>query len=167
MYREKMQKRIEEAVMDSYDSMYRIALTYTGNGTDAVHIVRDSAYKAIRNAGQVKNERFIGTWIYKNLVNTAMDYMSKDQKGISFETLFDVRESGKEYICRGMNLEMILENLSGREKIVVILHFFENKKIEEIAVILNANISTVNALLYRSLKKMGIEMVEGELQYEG
>ena len=61
----------------------------------------------------------------------------------------------------------MLEDLSAREKLVVILHFLENKKIEEIAVILNANISTVNALLYRSLKKMGIGMMEGELQYGG
>ena len=49
----------------------------------------------------------------------------------------------------------------------MILRYFEDKKLEDIAYILNANLSTVKSLLYRSLKKLKLEMVEGELQYEG
>lgn len=167
MYREKMQKRIEEAVMESCDSMYRIAMTCTGSEADAVHIVRESAYKAIRDAAKVKNERYIDTWLCQILINMVMEYLNKNQRGISLEALFDVRERGQEDINPDVSMERMLEALSARERIVVILHFLENKRIEEIAVILNANISTVNALLYRSLKKLGIEMMEGELQYGG
>lgn len=167
MYREKMQKRIEEAVMASYGCMYRIAMTCTGSEEDAIHIVRESVYKAIRNAAKIKNERYIDTWLYQMLTTTVMESLNESQKGISFELLFDVRERGQEDICQDIDIERMLEDLSAREKLVVILHFLENKKIEEIAVILNANISTVNALLYRSLKKMGIGMMEGELQYGG
>ena len=167
MYREKMQKRIEEAVMESYDSMYRIAMVCIGSETDAVHIVRESAYKAIRDAAKVKNERYIDTWLCQILVNKVMEYLNKNQRGISLEALFDVRERGQEDMNRDISIERMLEALSARQRIVVILHFLENKKIQEIAVILNANVSTVNSLLYRSLKKLGIEMMEGELQYGG
>ena len=38
-----------------------------------------------------------------------------------------------------------------------------NFLLEDIAYILNANLSTVKSLLYRSLKKLKLEMVEGEL----
>lgn len=76
-------------------------------------------------------------------------------------------ERGQEDMDWDINIEKMLEALSVRERIVVILHLLENKKIQEIAVILNANVSTVNALLYRSLKKLGIERMEGELQYGG
>lgn len=167
MYREKMQKRIEEAVMESYDSMYRIAMASTGSEADAVHIVRESAYNATRDAAKVKNERYIDTWLYQILINMVMEYLNKNQRGISLEALFDVRERGQEDVDWDINIEKMLEALSARERIVVILHLLENKKIQEIAVILNANVSTVNALLYRSLKKLGIERMEGELQYGG
>ena len=76
MQLEKMQKRVEEAVLDSYEAMYRIALTYVRDQEDALDIVQESVYKAIRNAGQVKNEQYIPTWICRIVINTAIDFSS-------------------------------------------------------------------------------------------
>lgn len=163
MYREKMQKRIEEAVMDLYEVMYRIAMTYTGNEEDAAGIVQDSVYKAIQNADQVKNERYIVTWLYKIVIYEAMEFQRKNQREIPFEELFNVCVKGTENIFQNVDANRALDELGEREKAVIILHFFEDKGMEEIAVILNANISTVKSLLHRSLKKMGVEMLEGEL----
>ena len=167
MHREKMRKRVEEAILDSYESMYRIAMTYVRNEEDALDIVQDSVYKAIRNAGQVKNERYIETWICKIVINTAMDFFKKNQREIPIEELFEVYETGVEDTYRDWDTEKALDSLSERERAVIILRFFEDKRLEEIAVILNANISTIKSLLYRSLKKLKVEMMEGELQYEG
>lgn len=167
MYREKMQKRIEEAVMDLYETMYRIAITFAGNKEDAVTIVQDSIYKAIQNTNQVKNERYIETWLYKIVIYTAMEFQGKNQQEIPFEELFHVCVKGREYDFQDVDVNRVLDELSEREKAVIILHFFEDKEIEEIAVILNANISTVKSLLYRSLNKMGIGMMGGKLQYGG
>lgn len=167
MHREKMRKRVEEAILDSYESMYRIAMTYVRNEEDALDIVQDSVYKAIRNAGQVKNERYIETWICKIVINTTMDFFKKNQREIPIEELFEVYETGVEDTYRDLDTEKALDSLSERERAVIILRFFEDKRLEEIAVILNANISTIKSLLYRSLKKLKVEMMEGELQYEG
>lgn len=167
MHREKMQKRIEEAVLDSYESMYRIALTYVRDQEDALDIVQESVYKAIRNAGQVKNERYIQTWICKIVINTAMDFLRKNQREIPLEELFELQNEGKEDVYEDTDTLQALNILTERERAVIILRFFEDKKLEEIAVILNANLSTVKSLLYRSLAKLKIEIMEGELQYEG
>lgn len=167
MHGEKMQRRVEEAVLDSYESMYRIAMTYVRNEEDALDIVQDSVYKAIRNAGQVKNERYIQTWICKIVINTSMDFLRKNKREIPVEEFYENNEQGQEDSYQDMDTMKALDSLSDKERTIVILRFFEDKKLEEIAIIMNTNVNTIKSILYRSLKKLRMEMMEGELRYEG
>ncbi|MEI3526184.1 MAG: sigma factor-like helix-turn-helix DNA-binding protein [Eubacteriales bacterium] len=57
--------------------------------------------------------------------------------------------------------------LEPREKAVIVLRFFEDQKLEDIARTLQENTNTVKTILYRSLKKLRVELTEGELLYEG
>ena len=54
-----------------------------------------------------------------------------------------------------------LDILSDREKAVVILRYFEDMKISEVAQCLGENINTVKSVLYRSLKKLKTEITGG------
>ena len=57
--------------------------------------------------------------------------------------------------------------MTEKEKAVVVLRFFEDQKLSEIAGVLNENTNTVKTILYRSLRKMKLKLTEGELSYEG
>lgn len=167
MHGKGMQQKVEDAVLNSYETMYRIAYTYVKNEEDALDIVQESAYKAIRNCGQVKKERYIKTWLCRIVINTAMDFLRKTQKEFPIEELYEVNEPEITDQYEDFDMTRAMNTLTERERAVVILRYFEDKKLEDIAYILNANLSTVKSLLYRSLKKLKLEMVEGELQYEG
>ena len=167
MHGKGMQQKVEDAVLDSYETMYRIAYTYVKNEEDALDIVQESAYKAIRNCEQVKKERYIKTWLCRIVINTAMDFLRKTQKEFPIEELYEVNEPEITDQYEDFDMTRAMNTLTERERAVVILRYFEDKKLEDIAYILNANLSTVKSLLYRSLKKLKLEMVEGELQYEG
>ena len=80
MHAKKMQQKVEDAVLNAYETMYRIAYTYVKNEEDALDIVQESAYKAIRNCEQVKKERYIQTWICRIVINTSMDFLRKTQR---------------------------------------------------------------------------------------
>lgn len=163
MHANKMQQKVEDAVLNAYETMYRIAYTYVKNEEDALDIVQESAYKAIRNCGQVKKERYIQTWICRIVINTSMDFLRKTQREFPIEELYEVNEPGITDQYEDFDMTKALNTLTERERAVVILRYFEDKKLEDIAYILNANLSTVKSLLYRSLKKLKLEMVEGEL----
>ncbi|MEI3526183.1 MAG: sigma factor [Eubacteriales bacterium] len=47
--------------MDNYEAMYRLAYSYVRNEEDALDIVQESVYKAIKNAGKVQQEAYIRT----------------------------------------------------------------------------------------------------------
>ncbi len=167
MHWKKMQGKVEEEVLNSYEMMYRIAFSYVHNPDDAMDIVQEGAYKAIYNAGQVKNEKYIKTWICKIVIHESVDFMKKNQKEIPVEQLYEMDEPSVQDTYQDFDTMQALDSLEEREKAVVILRYFEDRKLEDIAIILDENINTIKSILYRSLKKLKIEIQKGEPNYEG
>ena len=50
MQSKKKRQLVEETILSSYESMYRIAFTYVKNQEDALDIVQDSACRAMQYA---------------------------------------------------------------------------------------------------------------------
>ena len=164
MRAEALQKKVEETVLDSYEAMYRLAYTYVRNEEDALDIVQESVYKAIKHSASVKQESYIKTWLWRIVMNTALDFIIKNQKEIAVDAFY---ENGREDSYRDFDTIEALNVLTEKEKAVVVLRFFEDQKLSEIARTLNENTNTVKTILYRSLKKLKLELTEGELSYEG
>lgn len=70
-----LQKKVEDQILDSYEAMYRLAYTYVRNEEDALDIVQESVYKAIKNESKVQQESYIRTWLWRIVMNTAVDYI--------------------------------------------------------------------------------------------
>lgn len=163
----KKRQMVEDRILECYGSMYRIAYTYAGNENDALDIVQESAYKAIKNADSVKKECYIETWIYKIVINCVMDLIKKNKKEVPTDMPEEYGTFRTTDRYRDFDTLHTLDVLSDKERGVVILRFFEDKKLDEIAHILGMKLSTVKSLLYRSLKKLKVEIEKGEIQYEG
>ena len=167
MSQNKIQQQVENKILESYESMYRIAFTYVKNADDALDVVQDSAYKAIKNAASVKKEQYIETWIYKIVINCAIDFLKKNKKEILTDIPEQLWHPGTTDSYQDFDTIEALDVLNEKERAIIILRFFEEKKLEEIAQILNMNLSTTKSILYRSLKKLKIELKREELNYEG
>lgn len=159
----KMQQLVEQELLASYDSLYRLAFTYVKNESDAMDIVQESAYKAIRNAASVKNKAFIKTWLWRIAINTSIEFLRDKQREYSCEI---PQEYGREDVYLDFDTMEALNVLNDKERAAVVLRYFEELKLQEIADALEENLSTTKSLLYRSLKKMKIKLTEGELCHE-
>ena len=159
-----LQQKVEDQILDNYEAMYRLAYSYVRNEEDALDIVQESVYKAIKNAGKVQQEAYIRTWIWRIVMNTAVDLIRSRKNETGLE---EAGETGKEDTYQDFDTLEALKILEPREKAVIVLRFFEDQKLEDIARTLQENTNTVNTILYRSLKKLRVELTEGELLYEG
>ena len=159
----KMQQLVEQELLASYDSLYRLAFTYVKNESDAMDIVQESAYKAIRNAASVKNKAFIKTWLWRIAINTSIEFLRDKQREYSCEI---PQEYGREDVYLDFDTMEALNVLNDKERAAVVLRYFEELKRQEIADALEENLSTTKSRLYRSLKKMKIKLTEGELCHE-
>ena len=159
-----LQQKVEDQILDNYEAMYRLAYSYVRNEEEALDIVQESVYKAIKNAGKVQQEAYIRTWIWRIVMNTAVDLIRSRKNETGLE---EAGETGKEDTYQDFDTLEALKILEPREKAVIVLRFFEDQKLEDIARTLQENTNTVKTILYRSLKKLRVELTEGELLYEG
>ena len=149
--------------MSSYDSLYRLAYTYVKNESDAMDIVQESAYKAIKHSSSIKNKAYIKTWLWRIVINTSLELLRQKQRELSTCTL---EEEGAEDTYLDFDTLDALNILNEKERAVIILRFFEGQKLQEIANALEENISTTKSILYRSLKKLKAKLSEGGLCHE-
>ena len=145
----------ERILTDNYEKYYRLAYSYMRNEDDALDVVQESAYRAIRDCGKVKNKDYLSTWIYRIVVNTALDLLRKKKKETLTEELPEVPVEDQ---YQETELRTILNQLDHKSKTIIILRYFEDLKLEDIADILGDNLNTVKARLYRSLKKLRLNL---------
>ena len=75
-----MDEEIKALLLNNYESYYRLAYSYVRNQEDAMDIVQESAYRAIKNSSSVKQAEYAATWVYRVVINTALDFIRKNRK---------------------------------------------------------------------------------------
>ncbi|MGB7606020.1 MAG: sigma-70 family RNA polymerase sigma factor [Lutisporaceae bacterium] len=159
MGKSNVKKQIEDYVSKNKESHYRLAFSYVKNADDALDVVQESIYKAISTMDTLKTPDYIKTWFYRIIVNTSIDLLRKRKKivVVDDETLSNYDSSIVDQY-EDIDLQKALENLPVQYRSVVVLRFFEDLKIEEIAVILDENVNTIKTRLYKSLKILRVQM---------
>ncbi|MGX8794772.1 sigma-70 family RNA polymerase sigma factor [Fusibacter sp. JL298sf-3] len=150
------------------ETLYRIAYSYVKNKDDALDVVQETVCKAYSHYGQLRNEAYRETWLTRIAINTSIDFIKKRKKSIPLENdaiVYQLEKAQRAEDIQGevddkMLLLQAIEGLNDREKAVVILKYFEDLKLKEIAEILEMPLNSVKSLLYRTLKKMRIELEE-------
>ena len=151
--KQKMEDEAERMLIDNYDKYYRLAYSYVKNEQDALDIVQESAYRVIRDLDKLKERKYLSTWIYRIVINTAIDTLRKKKREtVSYEDIEIVHE---DQYKEEDPLE-ILNVLEDKDRALVILKYLEDWKLEEISEALDMNISTVKSRLYRALKKLKV-----------
>jgi len=152
------EKIIEEILNKKYNSYYRMALSYTQNEEDAADIVQEGAYKAILNSDSLKNIEYAETWVYKIMMNEIFRLLGK-KKELSTEKIETI-EPSKEDVYEDIDLQHAIESMNPQDRAVIQLRYFEDMPLDEIAKVLEENVSTIKSRLYRGLKKLRLELGE-------
>jgi len=108
----------------------------------------------------IKEVNYIKTWFYKILVRTSIDFIRKNRKYNNMTDIDLIDETGEYDKYTDLDLRRALEELPIEYKSIIILRFFEDLKIEEVAIILDENVNTVKTRLYTALKKLKLKIEE-------
>ncbi len=154
---------IEQTILEKYNQYYRLAYSYVHNEADACDIVQNGAYKALRGSHTLKQPEYVQTWIYRIMLNECFSHV-KASGFLSYEAMQEKNgeEAAVEDRYANLDLQRAMDALSNSDRAVVILKYFEDRKLEEIAEILDENVNTVKSRLYRSLKKLRELLEENE-----
>lgn len=141
-------------IKDNQEKLYRIAFSYSKNEEASLDIVQEAITKSLKNIKQLKEEKYVKTWFYRILINECLQYIKKNKRIITCELqeIENVIEWKDGITSDEIDIYKDIQKLENKYKTIIILRFYEDLKIEEIAKITKLNISTVKARLYKGLE---------------
>ena len=149
-----------EYVEQNQQAFYRLAYSYTKNPDAALDVVQEAIVKGIERIHTLKNPDYMKTWFYRVLVNEGLTYLRRNKRNLSLEECSAEEPAAEHDRTEAMDLYQSVQRLTPKLKTVVILRFFEDMKLEEIAAVTHTNLSTVKSRLYRALNLLRVELGE-------
>lgn len=154
-------------VKKNQEKLYRIAFSYSKNEETALDIVQEAITRALKNINKLKNQEYVKTWFYRILINECLQYIKKNKRIITCE-LQEIENKivwNDNISIDGIDVYKYVQTLNEKLKTVIILRFFEDMKIDEIAQITKTNVNTVKSRLYRGLEELNKLMVNKKEEY--
>ena len=154
-------------VKQNQESAYRLAYGYLRGREDALDAVQEAVEHGLRHLGTLHDAEKVRPWFTRILVNTCLD-MLRQRKRRGAESLDASPEpapAGADNVSarlEAMALYEAIGRLPPKLKTVVMLRFFEDMKLSEVAESAGCTLSTAKARLYKALSLLRVELEEDE-----
>lgn len=147
---------VKEYVITNQQKFYRLAFSYVKNEEAALDIVQSSICKLLECYEAIHDLKYLSTYFYRIIVNESLGYLKKNSKEIVCGNENIPEEVYTwEYVIEGDDrLLRALDTLTTEVRTVVVLRFYNEQSLKEIAKITNTNLSTVKSRLYMGLKRL-------------
>lgn len=153
------EKTFIELIESQKSKLYKIAYAYVKNEQDALDIVQDTVYKAYVSIETLKKPKYFNTWLTRILINIAINTLNKNKKILYIEEESIIAESSTlEDKEKSMDMLNELEKLDKKYKEVIILKYFDDLTIKEVARVLEIPIGTAKTYLNRGLSQLRISI---------
>lgn len=161
MWGNNSEKEVIDCILENKENFYRVAYSYVKNSEDALDIVQESIQKALISISTLQKQTAIKSWLYRIVVNTSLDFLRKHKRvTVVDEQKIDSISTGVDDHYENIDLKKALEELPDHYRDVIILRYFEDLKLEEVAEILQENINTIKTRIQRALKMLRLKMDE-------
>lgn len=161
---------LHQLVQEHALSIKKMIYLYVNDAMETEDILQDVFISCYQNLDTFKNSSSYKTWLIRIAINKCKDY----HKRWSIRSIFyrpivgrsDHEESAEQTLLTKETTDemmLTLSRLTPKLKEVLILYYYEELKMEEIADILEINVNTVKSRLLRAKAKLKKEIEEGQL----
>ncbi|WP_216625761.1 RNA polymerase sigma factor [Paenibacillus planticolens] len=152
-------------ITEHKENVYRLAYSYVKNAEDALDIIQESIQKAFESLDKLKNPASMKSWFYRIVVNTSLDFLRKQKRiQVADEETLEFYGQASDDVYQNIDLEIAMDDLPPIYRSVIVLRYFEDLKIDEIAKVLNENLSTIKTRLYQGLRMLRVKMDDEMMQ---
>lgn len=151
-------------IVENQNRFYRLAYSYVGEREAALDVVQNAILKGLEKCDTLRNRDAIKTWFYRIVVNEALQILRERKReelsadGEVFEQAYTEPAYDRE-----REVYEAVRNLPDPGRTVVILHYYEDLTLKQIAEITDVNLNTVKYRLYSSLERLKKRLKEEAL----
>ena len=153
-----------------YDKIYPVILRMVANEEVAKDLTQEAFLRAWEKRSSFRGDSNLGTWLYRIAVNVTLTYLGKNKKvsqhPIEESILPDKREGIHKKLERMNECDLVrqaIQDLPPAYRITVIMHYYEDKKLDQIAKLTGISKGTAAWRLYKArnmlnknLRAMGV-----------
>ena len=139
------------------DRAYGLALRMLGSPSDAEEVAQDGFLRAWRALPRFRGESAFSTWLYRIVVRRALDRSATLKTRRAREAPLEAADAEPSASSGGpapaglsIRLDRLLGSLSDAQRAVVLLYYYEDRSVEEIARALGLPAGTVKTHLHRA-----------------
>jgi RNA polymerase sigma-70 factor, ECF subfamily len=157
LFKQTFSQELTTYLQAEQDKIYRLAYSYTRNEQDALDVVQTAMVKALSAPG-MREPRYLQTWVYRIVVNTAIDYLRARNRLVLSEDWTFEDETSDSGDSDDLDVHEALERLPADLKTIIVLHYFRELELHKVADVLSLNLNTVKTRLYRALRLLKVEV---------
>jgi RNA polymerase sigma-70 factor, ECF subfamily len=150
------EKDFEDLILPLAERGYRLACAMLHDPNAAQDAVQEACLTAWRKLSSVRDRGRVRPWFFGIVVNECRN--SRRLKWVASVNVGLPEEltvvSAEEKILRGADLRNAVNQLGKLDRLVVILFFYVDLPLEEVAVVLGSSVGAARARLYRAVKRL-------------
>ena len=137
------------------NKLSRIAHCYLKNDADVCDALQETAYRAVKSAGSLRNAGYFDTWLVRILINCCKDILKDNSRRAAVNEKVCVREEDAAAEDDGDgDVFFALRELDEKYRSVIVLFHIEGYDVKEIAAMLRVPVGTVKSRLCRGREKL-------------
>ncbi|QED46642.1 sigma-70 family RNA polymerase sigma factor [Cytobacillus dafuensis] len=135
-----------------------IAMSYLRNEGEALEALQEVTFRAYRSIKKVQQAEYFSTWLIRIMLNYCHDHIQKNKR-YGDKSLIENKGETVDY-SRSIEIEEALEKIDSHSREVIILKYYHDLKIKDIADILDKPESTIKTWLYKGLQALREQLEE-------
>ena len=150
-----------QELIDSYgDQLLRSAYLLCGDETEAQDLVQETFVQALKSAQRFRGESAVYTWLHGILLNVCRRHLRKqkrlvfDEERVRQQPFESSQADDLDQDFCASRLAQALQKLSPEHREVIVLRYYENLKIEEIARQIGVSKGTVKSRLHYAVRHL-------------
>lgn len=149
---------------------YKYSYLITGNEHTSEDIVQEAFVVCYTHIKNLKNPEKFKSWFFKMLTRTAWKYSKKEKRAVPVDNIFEKADDEKNSECvnqyiRKEQADILheeIKNLEIKQKTVIILYYFNELTVKEIAGVMGCFEGTVKSRLHSARRKLKSSLIQSD-----
>lgn len=156
-----------QLVKQHESSLYYMAHSILRQDADVADVLQETILKAFKSISALREPKHFKTWIFRILINECNSLLAGRSRSVAYADVPNVASTSGDY--DHIDLREAVDRLEEPQRIVIILFYFEDLPLRQVAEVLGLSESAVKMRLSRAretlLRNFTIP-AKGEISYE-
>ncbi|MFZ3579107.1 sigma-70 family RNA polymerase sigma factor [Virgibacillus sp. DJP39] len=148
-----------QLITSNKSQLYRVALAYLKDEQEALEAIQEVTFRSYKKIKKVREPKYFATWLTRIMINYCADELKRKKRfspadyDVKAKTIVEENDSR-------ITMEAAIQVLEPKLQEIIILKYFQDMTIEQIATSLEQPTGTIKTWLNKALRRLRKELAK-------